>query len=81
MRRLAQFRELGGPAPAGCKAPVWSIVVLYEINKAVTRHLGRLLDDALESSIRFRQDFPPDLVPIRAADVVRPLDRYVCDVA
>jgi hypothetical protein len=55
------------------------VVVLHDINKAATRHLGRLLDDALESEIRVRQDFPPDLVPIRAGD--RPLDRYVCDLA
>jgi hypothetical protein len=55
------------------------VVVLHEVNKAATRHLGRLLDDALESGIRLRQDCPPDPVPIRAGD--RPLERYVCDLA
>ena len=41
------------------------------------RRLGAFLDEAAGRGVRFRQDFQPDLVPIRSGRVVRPLAEYV----
>jgi peptidoglycan-N-acetylglucosamine deacetylase len=70
-----------GRALGSCKARAWSIGVLHDIHKRAARHLGRFLDEAQDSGVRFRQDFAPDLLPVRAGNVVRPLDRRVSDLA
>jgi len=38
------------------------------------------LDEAAARGTRFRQDFPPDCVPIRQGRAVLPLDAYVSDL-
>lgn len=68
-------------ALTACRAKDWSLVVLHDINRAAMRHLGRFLDEAAASGIRFRQDFPPDLVPIRSGELVRSVDAYVSNLA
>jgi hypothetical protein len=39
--------------------------------------LHDFLDRASAAGARFRQDFPPDCVPIRAGKVALPLEAYV----
>ena len=40
-----------------------------------------LFDRAGAAGAGFRQDFPPDCVPVRAGEIVRPIDAYVSRVA
>jgi hypothetical protein len=40
-------------------------------------HLANFIDRARRLGARFRQDFPPDCVPIRSGEIARPLDAYV----
>ena len=68
-------------ALAACGGQDWSLVVLHDINAAAMRHLGRFLDEAAASGFSFRQDFSPDLVPLRLGEVVRPMDAYLSDPA
>jgi len=44
------------------------------------RHLETFLDSAVEAGARFRQEFPPDCVPIRAGRIVLPIKPYVSTI-
>ncbi len=55
----------------------WSLMVLHDLPSGAMRHLDRFLGRAREAGIGFRQDFPPDCVPIRCGEIVGPIDAYV----
>lgn len=67
-------------ALAQCRAQPWSLMVLHDLPTGAMDHLEDFLDRASAMGARFRQDFPPDCVPIRAGEVVLPIDAYVSNI-
>jgi len=59
------------------RAQPWTLMVLHDLPSGAMRHLDRFLGMARDAGARFRQDFPPDCVPIRAGAVVLPVEPYV----
>lgn len=64
-----------------CRAQPWSLMVLHDLPSGAMNHLEKFLDRASAAGASFRQDFPPDCVPIRAGEIVRPIDPYVSRIA
>ena len=60
-----------------CAAIPWSLMVLHDLPTGAMRHLPRFLAAARAAGARFRQDFPPDCVPLRRGETVAPLTGYV----
>ncbi len=67
-------------ALAQCRAQAWSLMVLHDLPSGSIDHLDEFLDRAAAEGARFRQDFPPDCVPIVSGEIVRPLDAYVSTI-
>jgi peptidoglycan-N-acetylglucosamine deacetylase len=67
-------------ALAQCQAQHWTLMVLHDLPTGAMRHLDRFIDRAKEAGARFRQDFPPDCVPIRRGERVLPIDGYVSNL-
>lgn len=59
------------------EAQDWTLTVLHDLPTGAMRHLDRFLGRAADAGMRFRQDFPPSCVPIRAGRIVAPLDGFV----
>jgi peptidoglycan/xylan/chitin deacetylase (PgdA/CDA1 family) len=59
------------------RAQPWTLMVLHDLLGGAMRHLDRFLGMARDAGARFRQDFPPDCVPIRAGKVVLPVEPFV----
>ena len=55
----------------------WSLMVLHDTDTSAMDGLPRFIDAVLEAGGRFRQDFPPECVPIRRGEIVAPVDRYL----
>jgi hypothetical protein len=68
-------------ALAQCRAQLRTLIVLHDIDSGAMRHLDRFLGAAADLGARFRQEFPPDCVPIVRGEVVRPIEAYVSGVA
>jgi peptidoglycan-N-acetylglucosamine deacetylase len=66
-------------AIAGCRARPWSLVVLHDLPTGAMAHLDRFLARVIDLGGRFRQEFPPECVPILRGTVVLPIDPYVSD--
>lgn len=64
-------------ALAQCAAQPWTLLVLHDLPTGAMRQLDRFLDAVEAKGGRIRQDFPPDCVPIREGEVVRPIEAYV----
>ncbi len=47
----------------------WTLMVLHDLPNGAVRHLPRFLDAARDRGFRFRQEFPPACMPIRAGVV------------
>ena len=62
------------------QAQPWSLMVLHDLPTGAMDHLDRFLDRAREAGARIRQDFPPDCVPIRSGEIVRPIEQYVSSI-
>ncbi|HEX2256669.1 MAG TPA: polysaccharide deacetylase family protein [Afifellaceae bacterium] len=60
-----------------CRARPWSLMVLHDVPGGAMRHLERFLDAAGDMGGRFRQELPPDCMPILRGRVVRPIEPYV----
>jgi len=63
-----------------CRAQPWSLMVLHDLPSGAMNHLEDFLDRASAAGARFRQDFPPDCVPIRAGEIMQPIDAYVSGI-
>ncbi|MBI5132613.1 MAG: polysaccharide deacetylase family protein [Rhodopseudomonas palustris] len=63
-----------------CRARPWTLMVLHDLPTGAMRHLERFLDRAAADGARFRQDFPPDCVPIRSGAIALPLHDYVSSI-
>ena len=65
------------PALALCAEQSHALIVLHDLPNGAMRHLGEFIAAVRRSGGQFRQDFPPDCVPIEEGVIVRPLDAYV----
>lgn len=68
-------------ALAHCRSQPWTLMVLHDLPTGAMRHLARFIDLAREAGVRFRQDFPPECVPLVRGKAVLPLQSYVSTTA
>lgn len=59
----------------------WSLTVLHDLPTGAMRHLDRFLGEVKQSGGRFRQDFPPECVPLLDGRIVAPVDAYITEPA
>ena len=64
-------------ALADCAARPWSLLVVHDLPTGAMAHLERFIADVRHAGGRFRQDFPPDCVPLRNGRETAPLAPYV----
>jgi peptidoglycan/xylan/chitin deacetylase (PgdA/CDA1 family) len=64
-----------------CRAQPWTLLVLHDLPTGAMERLRIFIDRVLDQGGRFRQDFPPECVPIRAGEVRAPLEPYVSAAA
>lgn len=74
---------LGWPevALAQCLQQPWTLLVLHDLPTGAMSRLLVFIDRVREHGGRFRQDFPPECVPIRNGEVLLPLEPYVSAAA
>lgn len=63
-----------------CLSQPWSLMVLHDLPSGAMAHLEHFVDRAVRAGARFRQDFPPECVPIRSGKIVTSIDRYVSSI-
>jgi peptidoglycan/xylan/chitin deacetylase (PgdA/CDA1 family) len=63
-----------------CRAQPWTLLVLHDLPTGAMAHLDRFLDRAAANGARFRQDFPPQCVPIRNGAIALPIQPYVSSI-
>jgi peptidoglycan-N-acetylglucosamine deacetylase len=63
-----------------CRAQAWTLIVLHDLPTGAMARLDEFLDRASAAGARFRQDFPPDCLPIREGNIVRPIDSFVSSI-
>jgi peptidoglycan-N-acetylglucosamine deacetylase len=66
-----------GLALEQCLAHPRTLLVLHDLPTGAMRHLGGFIAAVRQHGGAFRQDFPPDCVPIRRGRSVAPLAPYV----
>ena len=64
-------------ALAQCRAQPWSAVVLHDLPTGAMARLGEFIERVLAAGGRFRQDFPPECVPLLRGAAVAPLEPYL----
>jgi peptidoglycan/xylan/chitin deacetylase (PgdA/CDA1 family) len=64
-------------ALAQCLVQPWTLLVLHDLPTGAMGRLRIFIDRVLDHGGRFRQDFPPECVPIRRGEVVGEIDAYV----
>lgn len=74
---------LGWPevALAQCLQRPWTLLVLHDLPTGAMSRLLVFIDRVREHGGRFRQDFPPECVPIRNGEALLPLEPYVSAAA
>ncbi len=60
-----------------CSERAWTLMVLHDVPSGAMRHLERFLDLVSERGGRFRQDFPPDCLPVVDGIATDRLGQYV----
>jgi peptidoglycan/xylan/chitin deacetylase (PgdA/CDA1 family) len=65
-------------ALAQCAARPWTLLVLHDLPGGAMDRLESFLREARSRGARFRQDFPPDCVPIVRGEPAAPLEPYGC---
>ncbi|SEM64020.1 polysaccharide deacetylase family protein [Bradyrhizobium sp. OK095] len=63
-----------------CSRQPWTLMVLHDLPTGAMDHLERFLDRAEAAGARFRQDFPPQCVPIRNGEIALPINDYVSSI-
>jgi peptidoglycan-N-acetylglucosamine deacetylase len=63
-----------------CRSQPWTLMVVHDLPTGAMDHLDDLLDRATALGARFRQEFPPDCIPIRSGEIVLPIDAYVSSI-
>lgn len=64
-------------ALAQCLAQPWTLLVLHDLPTGAMGRLHIFIERVLDHGGRFRQDFPPQCVPILRGEPVAPLEGYV----
>lgn len=64
-------------ALAQCLAHPHALLVLHDLPTGAMRHLGGFIASIRQHGGIFRQDFPPECVPIRRGEAIAPLAPYV----
>ena len=64
-------------ALAQCLSQPWTLLVLHDLPTGAMGRLRIFIDRVLDHGGRFRQEFPPECVPIRRGEVVGEIDAYV----
>jgi len=64
-------------ALAQCLTQPWTLLVLHDLPTGAMGRLRIFIDRVLDHGGRFRQEFPPECVPIRRGEVVGQLEPYV----
>ena len=70
-------RGWGETAIAQCLSQPWTLLVLHDLPTGAMGRLRIFIDRVLDHGGRFRQDFPPQCVPLRRGEVLAPLESYV----
>ncbi len=60
-----------------CRQLPWALVVLHDYDTGAMVHLERFIERALAEGARFRQDFPPECVPLVSGQVRGDMAAYV----
>lgn len=55
----------------------WPLVVVHDLPTGAMAHLERFIETARERGYEFRQDFPPDCVPLRRGQAVQDMSPFV----
>lgn len=76
-RDWADPRGWAETALAQCMAQPWTVLVLHDLPTGAMGRLNIFIERLLDHGARFRQDFPPDCVPILRGEAVRPLEPYL----
>lgn len=63
-----------------CGRQPWTLMVLHDLPTGAMNHLERFLVRAEAAGARFRQDFPPQCVPIRSGEIALPINDYVSTI-
>jgi len=62
------------------RAQAWSLMVLHDLPTGAMNRLETFLDRVGQLGGRFRQEFPPACVPMRAGEIVLPIEPYVSSI-
>lgn len=68
-----------GRALEDCRVRPWSLLVVHDLPTGAMTHLDRFIASVRESGGRFRQDFPPDCVPLLAGRETSSMEPFVTD--
>ena len=60
-----------------CAAQPWTLLVLHDLPNGAMKHLARLIGGLRKRGAEFRQDFPPECVPLRCGQPTAPLAPYL----
>jgi peptidoglycan/xylan/chitin deacetylase (PgdA/CDA1 family) len=63
-----------------CRTRPWTLLVLHDLPTGAMAHLDRFIGSVIDRGGRFRQEFPPDCVPIVRGEIVLPIEPYVSKV-
>jgi peptidoglycan/xylan/chitin deacetylase (PgdA/CDA1 family) len=55
----------------------WTLAVLHDLPTGAMKNLDRFIGEAKDRGARFRQDFPPECLPLIEGSVAGPIDSYV----
>lgn len=64
-------------ALAQCLSQPWTLLVLHDLPTGAMGRLKIFIERVLDHGGRFRQDFPPECVPIRRGELVGDISGYV----
>jgi peptidoglycan/xylan/chitin deacetylase (PgdA/CDA1 family) len=63
-----------------CRSQPWSLMVLHDLPSGAMNHLEDFIDRAAQAGARFRQEFPPECIPIRSGKIVQSIELYVSSI-
>jgi peptidoglycan-N-acetylglucosamine deacetylase len=64
-------------ALTSCQSQAWTLLVLHDLDTGAMKHLDEFIGRLLAQGLEVVQDFPSDCVPLRAGEVVLPMQDYI----
>jgi len=64
-------------ALAQCTSQAWTLMVLHDLPNGAMDRLDPFLQEAAARGARFRQEFPPECMPVRRGEPTAEIGRYV----